>query len=66
LPYLSKISEVSLKHSLNFGIGFLYQGMQLSEQRIITKLYEAGAIQVIICPYKMCWEIEFRAKMVAI
>ena len=65
-PYLNKIREKSLKLTLKSGIGFLYQGMSEEEQRIIIKMFEAQAIKVIICSYKMCWELEIRSYFVAI
>ena len=40
--------------------------MSDTELKIITSLYEARAIKMIICSYKMCWELDLRANFVAI
>jgi hypothetical protein len=40
--------------------------MSEDEQGMIVKLYETGVIQIIICSYKMSWELELRAYLVAI
>lgn len=55
-----------MSHVLKFGIGFLYEGMDEGDRELIVKLYEAGAIKVIVATYKLCWELNIVAYMVAV
>jgi pre-mRNA-splicing helicase BRR2 len=36
------------------------------DRELIVKLYEAGAIKVIVSTYKLCWELNLVAYMVAV
>eukprot|EP01016_Furgasonia_blochmanni_P049228 TRINITY_DN744_c0_g1_i15.p1 TRINITY_DN744_c0_g1~~TRINITY_DN744_c0_g1_i15.p1 ORF type:complete len:788 (+),score=90.05 TRINITY_DN744_c0_g1_i15:1-2364(+) len=64
--YLESISEKTLKHVLTFGVGFIYEGMDEGEREVVEKLYEADAIQLLICTYRLCWEISLEAYIVVI
>ncbi len=66
IPHLKSIQEISLKRTLNFGIGFLYHGMSPKERKTVQMLFSVGAIKVLICSYKMCWELDVNAFYVAI
>lgn len=45
-PFLSKIREAALKHSLEYGVGFLHESMSQTEKDTIMHLFSSGAIQV--------------------
>ena len=63
---ISSIKEKNLKHVLAYGIGFVYEGMNEDEKSLVYQLFEAQAIQVLICTYQLCWELEMSAYMVMI
>ena len=45
-PYLANVSDKALKHSLQYGVGFLHETMSSAEQEIVNRLFNNGAIQV--------------------
>ena len=64
--YLSKVQERILKHCLEYGVGYIYEGMDDKERSLVEKLYESGAIQVLVSTYRLCWEITQQAYMVIV
>ena len=65
-PFINKVSDLSLKHCLEHGVGFLYEGMNETERNIVERLFESGAIQVLISTYSLCWELTLTAYIVVI
>ena len=45
-PYLANVNDKALKHSLQYGVGFLHETMPPAEQEIVNRLFNNGAIQV--------------------
>ena len=45
-PYLANVNDKALKHSLQYGVGFLHETMSSAEQEIVNRLFNNGAIQV--------------------
>jgi MOSC domain-containing protein YiiM len=41
-----QVKDPALKHSLTFGVGYIYETMAPAEQSAVTQLFSAGAIQV--------------------
>ena len=51
-PYLAKVNDRALQHSLRYGVGFLYETMPAVEKEVVNRLFASGAIQVIVPPQK--------------
>lgn len=49
-PYLANVHDKALKHSLQYGVGFLHETMSPAEQEIVNRLFNNGAIQVSAVP----------------
>lgn len=64
--FCKRIKEKNLQHVLRFGIGFIYEGMNEDEKNLVIQLYEADAIQILICTHQLCWELEVGASMVVV
>ena len=47
-PYLANVNDKALKHSLQYGVGFLHETMSPAEQEIVNRLFNNGAIQVCV------------------
>lgn len=60
------LEELQLAQSLKFGIGFIYEGMLERDREAVEDLYHAGAIQVLVSTYKLCWELNLHAQVVVI
>ena len=65
-PFLKGIEDKSLKHCLEHGVGFLYEGMNENERNTVERLFESGAIQMLISTYSLCWELTVTAYIVVI
>ena len=42
---------------LSLGIGMIYEGIDENDRMIVDELFSAGAIQILICTYKMSWDL---------
>jgi len=60
------IKDIYLAPVLNVGIGFLYEGMDKEERKVVETLFEANAITILISTYKLCWELTYQSNMVVV
>jgi pre-mRNA-splicing helicase BRR2 len=65
-PHLAAAREKSLKQTLEYGVGFLHEGFSASERAVIERLFEAGAIQVIVATEQLSWGMTMLAHLVVI
>lgn len=65
-PALERIKDNSLRESLENGIGFIYPHMEKSDRTIVERLFNKGAIQVILATRDTCWSAGPLAKLVVI
>jgi len=55
---IKKIEDQYLLYVLEAGIGYIYEGMSNNDRITVEKLYRKGYFQVLICTYKLCWELK--------
>ena len=60
------IREAALQQVLVAGIGFVHRGMIDSDWNAVMKLYEEGALRVLVCPGELCWAISCRAHLTVV
>jgi pre-mRNA-splicing helicase BRR2 len=65
-PHLAAARERSLKQTLEYGVGFLHEGFSSTERAVIERLFEAGAIQVIVATEQLCWGMTMLAHLVIV
>lgn len=53
-PHLDHISDKGLVETLKSGIGFYHEALDKQDKRIVQRLFESGAIQVLVAS-KVCW-----------
>ncbi|KAL9656222.1 hypothetical protein ABK040_007838 [Willaertia magna] len=63
---LDKLASKPLQEAISYGIGLYHESLDVSDKEQIEKLYNAGALKILIATYSMCWGMELRAKMVII
>ena len=63
---LGTINEPALAQTLAHGVGFLHRGLTLRDQRRVQALYQDGIIQVLVCPYDLCWALATPAHLVVV
>lgn len=52
------VSEQTLRSTLEYGVGFLHDGMSDSEKDFIKNLYKLGTVRVLVVIYTMSWSID--------
>eukprot|EP00435_Cladocopium_sp_Y103_P043531 s679_g12.t1 len=65
-PHLAAAREKSLKQTLEYGVGFLHEGFSATERAVIERLFEAGAIQVLVATEQLGWGMTMLAHLVVI
>lgn len=65
-PHLDRITDQNLKETLESGIGYYHEAMSKSDKLIVQKLFEVGAIQVVVASKDTAWNIPMTAYMVII
>lgn len=63
---LSRISDVTLKQTLSFGIGIHHAGLVKSDRSIVEDLFVNSKIQILIATSTLAWGVNFPARLVII
>ena len=58
--------SVALRCHQRYGVGFLHEGFSATERAVIERLFEAGAIQVLVATEQLCWGMTMLAHLVVI
>ena len=51
--HLEHVTDRSLKESLEYGIGLYHEALSKQDKKIVERLFQAGAIQVVVAS-KVC------------
>lgn len=65
-PHLERVHDRELAEVLEHGVGYYHEDLSRADKRIVERLYEAGAIQVVIASRETAWSIPLTAHMVII
>ncbi|KAL8109951.1 DExH-box ATP-dependent RNA helicase DExH12-like [Apium graveolens] len=65
-PFVDRIREPMLRETLQYGVGYLHEGLSPTDQDIVRTLFETGWIQVCVMTSSMCWGMPLRAHLVII
>ncbi|KAJ3669612.1 hypothetical protein LUZ60_011562 [Juncus effusus] len=65
-PFLEQIKEETLQQALDFGIGYLHEGLSELEQEIVINLFLSGRIQVCVASRSMCWGQSLSSHLVVV
>ncbi|PWN88119.1 putative ATP dependent RNA helicase, partial [Acaromyces ingoldii] len=65
-PHLDRIQDSELAEVLQYGIGYYHEGQSRSDKRIVERLFQAGAIQVVIASKETAWSMPLQAHLVLI
>jgi len=66
-PHLAHIKKnPNLVECLRAGIGFYHPGLTDKDKAVVERLYKAGAIQVVVCDFSLCWGMTMAAHLVVI
>lgn len=62
-PHIDNVSNAMLKETLQSGIGFYHAGMNDVDKAVVRRLFDAGAIQVVVAEFSLCWGMTMAAHM---
>ncbi|PWN44015.1 putative ATP dependent RNA helicase [Ceraceosorus guamensis] len=65
-PHLQRLQDRELAELLEHGIGYYHESLSRGDKAIVERLYNAGAIQVVIASRETAWSIPLTAHMVLI
>jgi pre-mRNA-splicing helicase BRR2 len=65
-PHLERLQDRDLAETLKYGIGYYHEALSKLDKRIVTALFEEGAIKVLIASKDTAWSLPVTAFMVVI
>jgi pre-mRNA-splicing helicase BRR2 len=65
-PYLAKLQEPMLKHSLQYGLGYIYEGQSSVDRKVVETLYDSATIQVLVTSSCISWGLSQISHLVII
>ncbi|KIM78188.1 hypothetical protein PILCRDRAFT_824660 [Piloderma croceum F 1598] len=65
-PHLDHIRDQSLVETLKHGIGYYHEALDQQDKRIVERLFQSGAIQVLIASKDTAWSLPVASYMVII
>ncbi|GFY86340.1 U5 small nuclear ribonucleoprotein helicase [Actinidia rufa] len=63
---LSGLRKPMLRETLQYGVGYLHEGLTSTDQDIVKTLFETGWIQVCVMSSSMCWGVPLSAHLVVV
>ncbi|KAI0088962.1 Sec63-domain-containing protein [Irpex rosettiformis] len=65
-PHLDHVSDKGLVETLKHGIGYYHEALDKQDKRIVERLFQSGAIQVLIASKDTAWSLPVASYMVII
>jgi len=65
-PYLARISDPALKHTLGFGVAVLHEALKPEERAVVETLFSSGAVQVMVASAATCWGLTATCHLVVV
>lgn len=65
-PHLERLQDQALAETLKYGIGYYHEALSKLDKRIVTALFEEGAIKVLVASKDTAWSLPVTSYMVII
>ncbi|KAJ7097861.1 putative RNA helicase [Mycena belliarum] len=65
-PHFENISEQGLVDCLKHGIGYYHEALSKQDKRIVQRLFESGAVQILVASRDTAWSLPVASYMVII
>ncbi|KAG5725241.1 U5 small nuclear ribonucleoprotein 200 kDa helicase [Termitomyces sp. T112] len=65
-PHLDHIRDPGLAETLKHGIGYFHEALDKQDKRIVQRLFDSGAIQVLVASKDTAWSLPVASYMVII
>ncbi|KAF9267488.1 Sec63-domain-containing protein [Marasmius fiardii PR-910] len=62
--HLNHLRDEGLKETLRHGIGYYHEGLDAQDKRIVQRLFESGAVQVLVASKETAWSLPVASYMV--
>ena len=63
-PHLDRVQDEELAEVLTYGIAFYHEGLSKGDRRVVERLFNAGAIQVMVASKDTVWSLPVQAHLV--
>jgi pre-mRNA-splicing helicase BRR2 len=63
---IETIKDSALLQTLTHGVGFLHNGLSKGDKNRVLDLFRDGRIQILVCPYDLCWSLATPAHLVVV
>ncbi|XP_057950653.1 DExH-box ATP-dependent RNA helicase DExH14 isoform X2 [Malania oleifera] len=63
---LSQVTDLNLRHTLQFGIGLHHAGLNDKDRSLVEELFGNNKIQVLVCTSTLAWGVNLPAHLVII
>ncbi|KAL2639649.1 hypothetical protein AAZV13_06G182700 [Glycine max] len=63
---LSQVSDLNLRHTLQFGIGLHHAGLNDKDRSLVEELFANNKIQILVCTSTLAWGVNLPAHLVII
>ena len=64
--FVNKVSDKTLQETLKQGVGYIHEGLNSTDRRIVENLFDTGAIQVVVVARSLCWALRINCHLVVI
>ncbi|KAF5370279.1 hypothetical protein D9758_006929 [Tetrapyrgos nigripes] len=64
--HLDHLSDEGLKETLKHGVGYYHEALDKQDKRIVQRLFESGAVQVLVASKDTAWSLPVASYMVII
>lgn len=65
-PHLDHVTDRSLVENLRHGVGIYHEALNKQDKKIVERLFQAGAIQVVVASRDVAWSIPLSSYMTII
>jgi pre-mRNA-splicing helicase BRR2 len=65
-PHLDHLTDQGLVETLKHGIGYYHEALSKQDRRIVERLFQSGAIQILIASKDVAWSLPVASYMVII
>ena len=64
--FVNRISDKTLQQTILQGVGYIHEGLNSTDKRIVESLFDSGAIQVVVVARSLCWALKINCHLVVI
>ncbi|WVQ83790.1 hypothetical protein IAT38_005934 [Cryptococcus sp. DSM 104549] len=65
-PHLERLQDQDLAETLRYGIGYYHEALSKLDKKLVTMLFEQGAIKVLVASKDTAWSLPVTSYMVVI